>query len=475
MQITPLHDRRVFLQQSTFGLGTCALASLMGGGRFASAAEREHKNPQSARASHFIPRAKNVIFLFMAGGPSQLELFDNKPSLHTFAGQPVPSSVLGDQELPFIERDARLMASPLRFARYGQSGAELSEALPRLAEVVDDLAIVRSVHTDAFNHAPAQIFFHTGHLQPGKPSIGSWITYGLGSETSDLPSFVVLTTGQGISGGAACYGNGFLPSVYQGVPLRSEGDPILFLGDPAGIDRSLQKQTINTLNRLNRHRLDVVGDREILTRISAYEMAFRMQASAPDLIDLGQESESTLQLYGAVPGESSFASTCLLARRLVERGTRFVEVLFRGWDHHSNVAGEIRKTCKKADQPVAALIKDLKQRGMLDDTLVVWGGEFGRTPMVENNPALGRSRGRDHHPNAYTMWLAGGGVKPGQTIGQTDELGYHVVQDPVHVHDLQATVLHLLGMDHTDLTFLHQGRDFRLTDVGGEVIEKLIL
>ena len=475
MQSTPLNQRRYFLQQSTFGLGTCALASLMDGSRLVSAAERDQNNPHSAHRSHFPPRAKNVIFLFMAGGPSQLELFDNKPSLQKYSGQHVPASVLKDQELPFIERDATLMASPLQFARHGQSGAELSEALPHLAEVVDDLAIVKSVHTDAFNHAPAQIFLHTGHLQPGKPSIGSWVTYGLGSESSDLPAFVVLSTGQGISGGAACYGNGFLPSVYQGVPLRSEGDPILFLSDPAGVDRALQNQTISTLNRLNRHRMDIVGDPEISTRISAYEMAFRMQSSAPDLIDLSQETESTLKLYGAKPGEASFAASCLLARRLVERGTRFVEVLFRGWDHHSNVAGEVRKTCDKTDQPAAALIRDLRQRGLLEDTLVVWGGEFGRTPMVENNPALGRSRGRDHHPNAYTMWLAGGGIRSGQTIGQTDDLGYHIVEDPVHTHDLQATVLHLLGMDHTDLTFLHQGRDFRLTDVGGEVVEKLIL
>ncbi|MEO2034405.1 MAG: DUF1501 domain-containing protein [Planctomycetaceae bacterium] len=466
--------RRYFLNESALGLGSCALASLVRAPRVPGASAADRNQPDRIRAAQFVPRAKNVIFLFMAGGPSQLELFDHKPSLHDHAGQRVPQSVLGDQELPFIERDATLMPSPLRFSRHGQCGAELSEALPRLAEVVDDLAIVKSVHTDAFNHAPAQIFFHTGHLQPGKPSVGSWITYGLGSESADLPSFVVLTTGQGISGGAACYGNGFLPSVYQGVPLRSEGDPILFMGNPAGIDRQIQQQTIDVLGQLNRHRQHVVGDPEIDTRIAAYEMAFRMQSSAPDLIDLNQEHKSTLQLYGATPGESSFANTCLLARRLVERGTRFVEILYTGWDHHSDVAGGIKKTCQTADQPVAALIKDLKQRGLLDETLVVWGGEFGRTPMVEDNPALGRSRGRDHHPNAYTMWLAGGGIRPGQTIGQTDDLGYHVVQDAVHTHDLQATILHLLGMDHTELTFMHQGRDFRLTDVGGEVVQKLI-
>ena len=474
MQITPLHDRRVFLQQSTFGLGTCALASLMGDGQFASAAEPGRRDPQSARTSHFPPRVKNVIFLFMAGGPSQLELFDNKPSLHKYAGQRVPRSVLGNQELPFIERDATLMPSPLRFSRHGDSGAELSETLPRLAEVVDDIAIVKSMYTDAFNHAPAQIFLHTGHLQLGKPSMGSWISYGLGSECSDLPAFVVLTPGQGVSGGASCYGNGFLPSVHQGVTLRPDGDPILFLGDPKGIDRSIQRNTIDALGHLNRHRIDIVGDPEIETRIAAYEMAFRMQTSAPDLIDLGQESKTTLELYGVTPGEPSFAGTCLLARRLVERGTRFVEVMYKGWDHHSDVEGGVKKICGKTDQPVAALIKDLRQRGLLDETLVVWGGEFGRTPMVEDNPALGRARGRDHHPNAYTMWMAGGGISPGQTIGETDELGYHVTEDPVHIHDLQATILHLLGIEHTELTFQHQGRDFRLTDVEGEVVEKLL-
>ncbi|MCH2203291.1 MAG: DUF1501 domain-containing protein [Fuerstiella sp.] len=474
MSLSAVTGRRCFLQESVLGLGSVALASLMDRRSATGARAVEANRSLTARASQFAPRAKNVIFLFMAGGPSQLELFDNKPSLRKYAGQRVPNSVLGNQELPFIERDATLMPSPLRFSRHGESGAELSEALPRLAEVVDDIAIVRSMHTDAFNHAPAQIFLHTGHLQLGKPSMGSWISYGLGSECSDLPAFVVLTTGQGVSGGASCYGNGFLPSVHQGVTLRSEGDPILFLGDPKGIDRSIQRDTIDALGHLNRHRVDIVGDPEIETRIAAYEMAFRMQTSAPDLIDVGQESKTTLELYGVTPGEPSFAGTCLLARRLVERGTRFVELMYKGWDHHSDVEGGVKKICGRADQPVAALIKDLRQRGLLDETLVVWGGEFGRTPMVEDNPALGRTRGRDHHPNAYTMWMAGGGINPGQTIGKTDELGYHVTEDPVHIHDLQATILHLLGIEHTELTFQHQGRDFRLTDVEGEIVEKLL-
>ena len=470
----PISTRRYFLHESALGLGSYALASLARRDRVRAAPLLDHSESSTTHVSHFAPRARNVIFLFMAGGPSQLELFDYKPSLRAYAGQTVPQSVLGDQELPFIERDSTLMASPLRFSRHGESGAQLSEVLPGLAEVVDDLAIVRSVHTDAFNHAPAQIFLHTGHLQHGKPSMGSWISYGLGSDSADLPSFIVLTPGGAVSGGAACYGNGFLPSVFQGVRLRSEGDPILFVGDPPGIDRKMQQQTIETLRQLHRYRSRISGNSEVTARISAYEMAFRMQASAPELIDLAQESEATFRLYGATPGESSFASSCLLARRLVERGTRFVEILYRGWDHHSDVAGGVRKMCGKADRPAAALIKDLAQRGLLDETLVVWGGEFGRTPMVENNPALGRSRGRDHHPNAFAMWLAGGGVRSGQTIGRTDDLGYHVVQDPVHVHDLQATILHLLGLEHTELTFFHQGRDFRLTDVAGEVVEKLI-
>jgi hypothetical protein len=434
----------------------------------------EGNDPFGPREAHYPPRAKSVIFLFMAGGPSQLDLFDYKPSLAKYEGQQVPDSVLEDQELPFIERDATLMASPMKFARHGQSGAELCEALPHLGEVVDDIAIVKSVHTDAFNHAPAQIFAHTGHLQLGKPSIGSWVTYGLGSNSRDLPAFVVLDSGSSISGGAACWGSGFLPSVYQGVPFRSQGDPILFAGNPPGFDRRLQRDTLDAIGKLNRKRFAISADPEISTRISAYELAFRLQSSAPELIDLKSESEETLELYGACPGKASFANNCLLARRLVERGVRFVEVLYGSWDHHSDVLGGIRKTCQVADRPVAALLKDLKRRGLLDDTLVVWGGEFGRTPMVENNPALGRSRGRDHHPNAFTMWLAGGGIKAGQTIGRTDDFGYHAIQDPVHVHDIQATILHLLGVDHEKLTYRHQGRDFRLTDVDGKVVQKLL-
>ncbi len=461
--------RRYFLGECGVGLGSMALASLLADRDAFGAASRS----TAAQQPHFQARAKHVIFLFMAGGPSQLELFDNKPQLRRFDGQQVPAEVIEGFDLPFIERDAALMSSPLKFSRYGESGAELSETLPHLAEIADDIAIVKSIHTDAFNHAPAQLFLHTGHLQLGKPSMGSWTTYGLGNDTADLPAFVVLGT-TAISGGAACFDSGFLPTVYQGVPFRSRGAPVLFVDNPVGVDARLQRDTLDTLAALNRQRLSVVGDPEIAARISAYELSFRLQASAPELMDITREPATTLEMYGAEPGKPSFANQCLLARRLVERGVRFVEVALSGWDHHSNVGNGVQRMCQKTDQASAALVKDLKQRGLLDDTVVIWGGEFGRTPMAENNPALGRSRGRDHHPNAYAMWFAGGGVQSGQTIGETDDMGYHVVEDPVHIHDVQATVLHLLGMNHTKLTFRHQGRDVRLTDVGGHVIKRLI-
>jgi hypothetical protein len=468
-------SRRFFLRDVAFGLGGVALGTLLHNNAFG----KETASPGASRKSrttlpHFAPRAKRVIFLFMAGGPSQLDLFDPKPALAKYEGQQVPDEVLKGADLPFIERDAALMASPFKFARHGESGATLSELLPHLAKVVDDVALVRSVHTDAFNHAPAQILLSTGHLQLGRPSMGAWINYGLGSETADLPAFVVLNSAGGLSGGAACWSSGFLPSSYQGVPFRSQGDAILFVSNPPGHDRRMQRESIHLINQLNRQHESLVGDPEIASRVAAYEMAFRMQASAPELIDLSQETQTTLNLYGAEPGNTSFANTCLLARRLVERGVRFVSCIHQDWDHHSDVVGNLKKVCGDTDRPAAALVADLKQRGLLDETLVIWGGEFGRTPMVENNPALGRKRGRDHHPNAFTMWFAGAGIKSGQTIGETDDLGYHVTQDPVHIHDLQATILHLLGINHEALTYRFQGRDFRLTDVGGVVVKKLI-
>jgi hypothetical protein len=477
MTIRPVEDvsRRFFLQELSLGLGGVALGTLLHSASFGkgSASPRKGSSPQKL-FPQFAPRAKHVIFLFMAGGPSQLDLFDPKPTLLKYEGQAVPDEILKGAELPFIERDAALMASPFKFARHGQSGANLSELLPHLAKVVDDVAIVRSVHTDAFNHAPAQILLSTGHLQLGRPSMGAWVDYGLGSDASDLPAYVVLNSAGGLSGGAACWGNGFLPSVYQGVQFRSHGEAILFVSNPPGHDRRLQREAIDVINGLNRYHQSQVGDPEIDSRIAAYEMAFRMQASAPALIDLGQESHATLEQYGAEPGKKSFANTCLLARRLIERGVRFVSCIHQDWDHHSDVEGNLKRVCRDTDQAAAALIADLKQRGLLDETLVIWGGEFGRTPMVENNPALGRKKGRDHHPDAFTMWFAGGGIKGGQTIGETDDLGYHISEEPVHIHDVQATILNLLGINHEELTYRYQGRDFRLTDVGGVIVNKLL-
>jgi uncharacterized protein (DUF1501 family) len=472
---TNLLTRRFFLQDIALGLGGVAFGSLMQSSGYSKGAQAIGTGADPGNVPpHFAPRAKHVILLFMAGGPSQLDLFDPKPALAKYEGQRVPDEVLRGAELPFIERDASLMASPFKFSRHGQAGAMLSELLPHLGGVADEIALVRSVHTDAFNHAPAQLLLSTGHLQLGRPSIGAWIDYGLGSESSELPAFVVLNSAGGLSGGAACWGNGFLPSVYQGVQFRSQGDAILFVSNPPGHTQRSQRAAIDVINELNQQHLQSVGDPEIASRIAAYEMAFRMQTSAPELIDLSQETRATLDLYEAEPGKSSFANTCLLARRLVERGVRFVSCIHQDWDHHSDVVGNLKRVCGDTDRAAAALVADLKQRGLLDETLVIWGGEFGRTPMVENNPALGRSRGRDHHPDAFTMWFAGGGIKGGQTIGETDDLGYHITQDPIHIHDLQATILHLLGINHEALTYRYQGRDFRLTDVGGTVVEKMI-
>jgi hypothetical protein len=461
--------RRHFYRECGVGLGKIALASLLAGSRVALAAD-----PLAPRVPHFAPKAKRVIYLFMAGAPSQLDLFDYKPSLQKFDGKPVPAEVVKNQRYAFIQPDASLMASRFQFAKHGQCGLELSEMLPHLAKVADDIAVIRSVHTDQFNHAPAQIFVNTGSSLPGRPSMGSWVTYGLGSEAADLPGFVVLSSAGGTSGGVANWSSGFLPAAYQGVPFRSQGDPILNVASPSGIDPRLQRDTIDLVRGLNRRRLEAVGDPEIEARIAAYELAYRMQTSAPALMDLSGESKETLGLYGAKPGAASFANNCLLARRLIERGVRFVNLYHEGWDHHSDVAGGLKNQCGQTDRASAALILDLKRRGLLEDTLVVWGGEFGRTPMVESNATLGRSLGRDHHPQAFTMWMAGGGIKPGINLGATDDLGFHIAEDPVHVHDIQATILHLLGLDHTRLTYKSQGRDFRLTDVSGAVIAKIL-
>jgi hypothetical protein len=468
--------RRHFFSDCGIGVGKIALGTLLGesvqAGAFATSVEPP--DPLAAKQPHFAPRAKRVIHLFMAGAPSQLDLFDYKPELARLEGKPLPPSVIGGQRYAFIRPDAAVLGPRFKFARYGQCGAQLSEMLPHLAGVVDDICLIRSVRTDQFNHAPAQIFLNTGFSQPGRPCLGSWVVYGLGSESHDLPAFVVMSTGSGISGGAANWSSGFLPTYYTGVRLRNQGDPILNLSSPPGVDAPLQRESLDLVGSLNRLQLQAVGDPEISTRIAAYEMAFRLQTSAPELMDLRSEGKATLELYGADPDKPSFARACLLARRLIERGTRFVNIYHEGWDAHSDVVGNHKRNCAATDQASAALIKDLKQRGLLDETLVIWGGEFGRTPMVESNVALGRSMGRDHHPQAFTMWLAGGGIKAGLTYGATDDLGFHVAQNPVHVYDLQATILHLLGFDHEKLTFHRAGRDFRLTDVHGKLVKDLL-
>lgn len=461
-------SRRWFLRQCGLGVGKLGLASLLAGSRQAAA---EGFVPQPA---HFPGRARAVIHLFMAGAPSQLEMFDYKPALVKYDGKPLPPSVVGGQRYAFIRPDANVMAPQFKFARHGQSGMELSEMLPHLAGVADNITLIKSVYTDQFNHAPAQILFNTGFSQPGRPSIGSWATYGLGCMTRDLPSFVVMSTGAGVSGGAANWSSGFLPTGYTGVRLRNQGDAILNVANPHGIDEALQRRTLDAVRRLNEENLEGIGDPEIATRIQAYEMAFRLQTSAPDLMDLRDESQATLDLYGCQPGQPSFARACLLARRMVERGVRFINIYHEGWDAHSDVAGNVRGSCEATDRASAALVRDLQQRGLLDETLVVWGGEFGRTPMVEDNPTLGRSKGRDHHPQAFSMWMAGGGMKGGVTYGATDEMGFHVVENPVHIHDIQATMLHCLGLDHERLTYEFQGRRFRLTDVFGTVITPVL-
>ncbi len=461
-------SRRWFLKQCGVGLGGIALQSLMG--NYASAAIKAKVDPLAPKLPQYPGKAKNVIYLFMAGAPSHLELFDYKPQLAKFNGTMPPEELLKGYRAAFINPNSKLLGPKFKFAKHGQSGAELSELLPHLAEIVDDIAIVKSMHTDAFNHAPAQILMHTGSQQFGRPSVGAWTLYGLGSESKNLPGFVVFSSGtKGPSGGASNWGSGFLPSVYNGVMFRSQGDPILYLSNPKGVDDQIQRDTLDSVRALNEQHLDVVGDPEISTRISSYEMAYRMQTSGPELMDLSNEPKHILDMYGVESGKPSFAMNCLLARRLIERGTRFVELFHEAWDQHGNLKADLAKNCKNCDQASAALVKDLKQRGLLDETLVIWGGEFGRTPMMQ-----GGDDGRDHHPNCFSIWMAGGGIKPGLTLGGSDDFGFNATTDKVHIHDLNATILHLLGFDHTKLTYRFQGRDFRLTDVHGEVVEKLL-
>jgi hypothetical protein len=470
--------RRHFFEQTAFGIGGLALASLADASPLEpQTGARAQAGPDAAR--RFPPRAKRVIYLFMAGAPSQIDLFDPKPALTKHDGEDIPAELIQGERFAFIKGTPKLLASPFTFSRHGGSGAEISELLPNLARVADEIAIVRSMKTTQFNHAPAQIFMNTGHQVIGRPSLGAWLSYGLGSEKHDLPAFVVLLSGENNpDGGKSCWGSGFLPTVHQGVEFRSTGEPVLFASNPPGMNDDVRRRSIAAIADLNRAHQMRVGDPEIATRIAAYELAYRMQTSVPELTDLSTEPAAIHELYGTEPGRASFASNCLLARRLVERGVRFVQLYHRGWDTHGASFGEdivdkLPRLCRETDRPIFALLTDLKRRGLLEDTLVVWGGEFGRTPM---NEARNGSKflGRDHHPRAFTMWLAGGGVKPGVTIGRTDDLGYNIVEDPVDVHDLHATMLRLLGLDHEKLTYRFQGRDFRLTDVAGKVVDKLI-
>lgn len=469
--------RRHFFSRCGMGLGGIALASLLGPRRLLGAAARPLENPLAPKAPHFAPRAKNIIYLFMAGGPSQLELFDYKPRLAELNGQETPLSFIEGKRFAFMDSShgTKLLGTRRKFARHGRSGAWVSDLFPHTAGIVDDITLLKSCAATLFNHAPAKLFMNTGSGQFGRPSMGSWVNYGLGSEAQDLPGFVVLQSGpRGPRGGAANWGSGFLPTTYQGVPFRGGGEPILDLTTPAGISAGRQRQTIDAIRDLNLQHAVETGDVEINTRIAAYEMAARMQSSAPELINLSAESPATLKLYGVDPAQPSFARNCLLARRLVERGVRFVQLYHTNWDSHGgpgeNLQGDFESRCREVDQAQAALVQDLKQRGLLQDTLVVWGGEFGRTPMGENRDTTGRN----HHIDAFTMWFAGGGAKAGCVLGETDELGFAPVEDRAHVHDIHATLLHLLGLDHTKLTFPFLGRNFRLTDVEGKVIRKLL-
>jgi hypothetical protein len=482
-----LRSRRDFLTSTASGVGLVALASLLREQGLLGD-EAAPANPLAPRPPHFPAKAKNCICIYLEGAPSQLDLFDPKPKLNELNGQKLPDSMTEKVRFAFIQKEgARLMGSPRKFQKYGQCGMDLSDFLPHLSECVDDVALVRSMHTEAFNHHPGQLLMNTGFSLFGRPSMGSWLTYGLGSESKDLPGYVVLTAGRGTSGGASNWSSGFLPTTYQGVLFRNQGEPVLDLANPAGLSDQMERKTIEALDDLNKERRKAVGDPEIDSRIAAYELAFKMQASAPELIDLTKETKETLERYGVGREDNgkagrgggsgvyhSFAANCLLARRLVERGVRFVNLYHASWDHHSDLDKELAFNCGMADQPIAALLKDLKERGLLDSTLVLWVSEFGRTPLGENRAGYAAVTGRDHHPFAFSLWMAGGGVKGGQVVGKTDDIGWNVIEDPIHVNDFHATVLHLFGLDHKRLTYKFQGRDFRLTDVAGEVVKKLL-
>ncbi len=478
--------RRNFLCTSASGIGSLALASLLKDDRLLA---NDPADPLAPKTPHFAPKAKQCILIYLEGAPSQIDLFDPKPRLNQLHGQKLPDSMTENVRFAFLQKaTARLLGSPRRFRKHGQCGMDLSDLLPHLGTCADDICWIRSMHTESFNHHPGQLFMHTGMPMFGRPSMGAWLNYGLGSESRNLPGYVVLNAGRGTSGGTSNWSSGFLPTTYAGVLFRNQGEPVLNLTNPAGLDTQMQQRTIEALRTLNAQRQQQIGDPEINSRIAAYELAFRMQSAAPDLIDLAGETRKTLDDYGIDREEPritasrgggygqfrQFSTNCLLARRLIERGVRFVSLYHASWDHHSNLNNELTHNCMMADQPVAALLKDLKRRGLLDTTLVLWLTEFGRTPLGENRGGSTNVTGRDHHPFAFTVWAAGGGIKPGHIHGATDDLGWGVTRDPVHINDLHATILHLFGMDHLRLTYRFQGRDFRLTDVAGRVVPQLL-
>ena len=469
-----IQTRRNFFKYAAGGLETIAVAHLLSREGRSASRELPQVNPLAPKPPHFEARAKNVIFLLMAGGPSHLDLYDPKPALKQWHGKPLPESMTKDLTLAFVKPNAKVLASNRTFQKYGQSGTEFSDYIPHIGSHADDIAMIRSIHTEAFNHHPGQAMLMSGTTMAGRPSIGSWVSYGLGTEADDLPAFVVISSGRGASAGSANFTNGFLPSTYQGVPFRNSGDPILYLTNPPGISNRSQRARLDTLRELNEARYATTGDLEIASRIHSYELAYRMQSAGPELLDFSSEKKDTLDMYGV--GEEPthpYATNCLLARRMVERGVRYVMLVHASWDDHQEIDKKLKKNCDITDKPVGALLTDLKQRGLLDDTIVVWGGEFGRTPLGQLE-RVDEAAGRDHHPNCFSIWMAGGGIKGGQVVGKTDEIGLNIIEDPVHVHDLQATLLHCLGLEHTKLTYRHMGRDFRLTDVGGNVVTKLL-
>jgi hypothetical protein len=472
-----LLTRRAFLTRSTTGLGALALGSLLKEDLFGAANAPALEAGGTIKTLHYAPKAKRVIYLFMSGAPSHIELFDNKPNLKDLTGTELPKSVRGDQRITGMtsgQKQLLVVGSPFEFKRHGKCGAEISDLLPNIAGIADDIAIIRSMNTDPINHDPAVTFLATGNQQPGRPTMGSWISYGLGSENKNLPAYVVLLSGGGGQPLQSRYwGNGFLPSNYQGVQFRSQGDPVLYVSNPKGISPQTRRQLLDGIQELNRIRLGKLGDPEIAARIEAYEMAFRMQTSVPELMDIAKEPKEVLEMYGAEPGKASFANNCLLARRLAERDVRFIQLVHRDWDHHGDLPNQIKTQAKLTDQASAALVKDLKQRGLLNDTLVVWGGEFGRTTYSQGEITK-TSFGRDHHPRCFSIWMAGGGIKGGITLGKSDDFAYNIVEDPVGVHDLHATLLHCLGIEHTKFTHRFEGRDYRLTDVSGKVVDKLL-